>query len=168
MLREKFMILLRCATDFLLYVLAAPDKRGILRSIRSHPHLLGEVLAVDCHRSISEQLSEHTQHIFKTTISASDIYFYDSFAPQISLPQIFAPQNHFLPKQDIFSVTMYVAKITKNMEVDPHIWHTYPQFLSQLPSCDYRKYYLQSWQVLMGGMKQDCKVMVQKNPSAKG
>ena len=133
-------------TDVVIFLVGVKDARGVLRFPTKNNYNPGVVFRTNRKIPVNEQLINETQVV--TGLSGLNV--------QLQIEQNFSA-DVTLPNGD--SATLYVGIIHDYEGLISEAWKSLPEILRNMPRDKNRVSYLKAWQVLMGGLTQDSKVV---------
>ena len=136
----------KAPTDVVIFLVGIKDERGVLRFPSKNSFNPGIVFKADPKRPINEQLIEQTESV--TGLPGLNI--------KLDIEQNFHTEV-LLPNND--KATLYVGAIHRPEGGIDDSWRPLPHILRDMPKNKNRASYLKAWQVLMGGLSQDTKVV---------
>ena len=144
------------ATEYVVLLLALCDKKGVLRVPVFDAVLPGKLTKVCSRAFIGEHLAEVSEELSGRPVTGTSWFLEPNFAPTFTLDEKI---TELLSLPLGTEVSLYVATWHRKIALDQSCWRTLPEAMRALPSCSHRRYYIQAWQVLMGGLKQDSRVL---------
>ena len=153
----------RPSTNHGLLFLGAYSKQSIVHVFMPSTQVIGIPFVVNFHTPINIQITEIGERFIKDCLVVNlDISqsFYKKINSQALNNNLITLENDYeLKDQSFQDITLYAALYRKQCDLDLNRWKTLNDSLRLISITDYRKYYIQAWQVFMGGMNQDSKVI---------
>jgi hypothetical protein len=133
-------------TDVVIFLVGIKDEKGVFRFPTKNNFNPGVVFKADQKIPINQQIISETEAITGYTGLNLDLEIEQNFAAAVELP-------------NGDSATMYVGFVKGDGYKIQEDWHPLPTILREMPKNKNRASYLKAWQVLMGGLTQDSKVI---------
>lgn len=137
---------LKAPTEVVIFLVGIRDERGVLRFPSKNSFNPGIVFKANENHPINEQLITETANA--TGLEGLNV--------KLEIEQNFSAEV-LLPNND--KATLYVGAIYKPEGGIDETWRPLPHILRDMPKNKNRASYLRAWQVLMGGLTQDTKVL---------
>lgn len=136
----------RARTDVVVFLVGAFDSKNVLKFYSKNSVNPGIVFRVEGGLPINDQLIQQTEKVTGWESLSASIEIEQGFRDTVVLP-------------DGASADIYVGKVAADRYRAPSHWKPLPELIRSLPPSGNRKAYLKAWQVLMGGLKEDVKVL---------
>lgn len=133
-------------TEVVVFLVGIEDELGVLRFPTKNSFNPGIVFKADRKVPINEQIIKETEAITG----------YENLNLILNIEQNFSSEI-YLPNKE--KATLYVGSILKKNLKTHEDWKALPIILREMPKDKNRASYLKAWQVLMGGLTQDNKVI---------
>ena len=133
-------------TDVVIFLVGIKDEKGVFRFPSKNNFNPGIVFKADKKLPINEQMISQTESL--TGLSQLNL--------KLDIEQSFSAEVK-LPSGELG--TLYVGAIHDEQVTVDDSWRPLPMILREMPKDKNRAAYLKAWQVLMGGLTQDSKVL---------
>ena len=133
-------------TDVVIFLVGIKDEKGVLRFPTKNNFNPGVVFKADRNLPINEQIIKETELLTGLQKLNLNLEIEQNFSTEVVL-------------QNGDKATLYVGAIHKFEGGVNEEWRPLPMILREMPKDKNRAAYLKAWQVLMGGLNQDVKIL---------
>ena len=165
-------MLARCPCDYVLIFIGAFDLNGLIHVYMPKNDFIGKIIKISASKDVYAQIISHSRLLFNLNKNLSNTFRVDLDIDPRFLKVIKSSElNSFVIANfkdlDIKltePIAMYACLYKKNkIKLDKGYFFSMPVALKSVRKSDYRKYYLQAFQVFMGGFDQSCRVISQED-----
>ncbi|MCY4444396.1 MAG: hypothetical protein OXC44_06320 [Proteobacteria bacterium] len=158
------MMSLRCPTDLAIYLLFVYDENKVFRVYVEDGCLPGRMFWVDTKKPFVEQcvsmVKADVGSCFQWRHFVMEDDFFESF--DLSKDCVSSAMMSRYKSSDQRS-TLYVGTYKHLMKLDHSVWLMMPQLMRDFSFPQYKRHYFRAWQVAMGHLRQDSKVLLNED-----